>query len=303
MMNSHSSTRTLKNSKGSSLIQVIIASGLIMIIGLAVTSTISNLNKEVRALTEKILIKEVETQIKNLLLNNDYCTCLLRSKTFDTTLGSEAIVAADQLTQMPSGYSTGPLDASPCTVNADAVIPAAGTVLPGSTATVESVGLTNMQIVSPSNYKADIEVTFSNTVRAIKGIKTAVQFSIDPAANAITNRPFLACATGGGGGGGGPTTSRASKFGLDPNIWPDYIACIRPGDLKFVFELSVANPVSADREVYYTSGYINSSAFPVYSPMMVFRGTDGSWIFNNVISGTAPCNQSIQALKAAGFTW
>ncbi len=281
--------------RGNSLIQVVIASGLVMIVGLAISSTIVNLNKEVKALTEKILIKEVETQIKSLILNGDFCSCLLRNKTFDTTAGSEAIVNADQITQLPSGFSTGPLDASPCTVNSETIVPTVGTSLPGSTISVESIGLTNMQIVSPANYKADIEVKFSNTVRSIRGIKAGLQFSIDPAVNAITNRPFLACTNfGGGGGGGGSGSSNAAQLGLNSTFWPSYIKCAAVNDLIILLTVSIVNPFDGD--VYYNSPY--NTGVPIW---MRFN-SDGSYDTGNGASSCLP-GISIQALKTANRAW
>lgn len=296
-------SQLVTNDRGNTLIQVVIASGMMVVIGLGVMGMISNQNKEVGALSEKILVNELESQVKNMFSNNDYCACLLRGKTFNTTLGSEAIVAGDQLTQLPSGYSTGPLDATPCTVNSDNTIPISGTTLPNSKMIVGTVGIGNMKILSPANYKADVLVTFTNTVRALKGMKIGIQFAINPALNTITNRPFVSCTTPTSGGGGGTTGQRAIQFGLDPNIWPNYIACIRPGDLKFVLELSVMNPLDVDQTVYYVSPYVVNTTFPVIPPTMSFKGTDGAWKSNTVITNTAPCNQSIQALKAAGFTW
>lgn len=172
-----------------------VAAGIAAIVALGIADMLSNQNKEVKAIGEKLATKELELQLKNMLSNPDYCNCLLRNKKFNTTAGSEAIVAADQITSLKTGYSTGPLDAVPCTAIATDFVPPAGSNIPDSTMKVGSVGLTNMTLVSPATYKADLQVSFSGTVRAIKPIKTSVQFAINPIANTATDRPFVACSS------------------------------------------------------------------------------------------------------------
>jgi hypothetical protein len=183
--------RALK-SKGSSLVQVMVSVAIMSVISLGVATMISYQHKELKALGEKLLTKELESQMKNMFSDSDYCNCVFRGKFFDTTAGSEAIVTADQITRLRTGYSAGP---PTCTVIASDFIPPAGTQVPGSTMDVGTIGLTNMQLISPANYKADLAVTFSNSVRSIKGIKTSIQFTINPALGTSTARPFVSCAS------------------------------------------------------------------------------------------------------------
>lgn len=145
-------------------------------------------------MSEKLLTKEIETQMKNMFASPDYCNCVFRGKTFDTTEGHEAISGSDQITHLATGYSTGPLDTSPCTVMPSNFVPRAGTVVPGSqTMTIGSVGMGPLSLVSPGKYKADMEVSFTNSIRPLKPIKTSLHFSIDITGGTPTNRPFMAC--------------------------------------------------------------------------------------------------------------
>lgn len=179
---------------GNSLIQVMVATAVMSVLALGIASMISTQNKEVKSLSEKLLTKEIETQLKNLISNSDYCNCLLRGKSFNTTPGSLGIVPADQITRIKAGYSTGPSDAVPCTALAEDLIPPAGAALPSSTMAVNSVQIDNMSQIAPANYKADITVVLTGHIRALKPIKTAIQFSIDPLIGTPTNRPFIGCA-------------------------------------------------------------------------------------------------------------
>lgn len=175
------------------MIQVLVALGITAIMAVAIATLLSNQNKEVKAISEKLLTKEIESQMKTMFSNSDYCNCLFRGKTFNTVIGSEAIVATDQITQLPVGYSSGPADSPPCTVVATNFVSPSGMPVPNSNMTIGTIGVTNLQLVSPANYKADMVISFANSVRSIKEIKTSIQFSVDPAANTATNRPFVRC--------------------------------------------------------------------------------------------------------------
>lgn len=171
--------KLLLETNGSSLIQVMFAAAIMMVIALGLSSMISNQNKEIKAIGEKLLTKELESQMKTMLGSSDYCNCLLRGKTFDIAATPPVVVPADQITRLQSGYSTGPLDALPCTPIATDFISPAGGGVAGSNMTVASVDIRNMQLVSPANYKADVQVSFSNSVRVLQPIKSSIQFAVD----------------------------------------------------------------------------------------------------------------------------
>lgn len=207
-----------------------VVAGISSIIALGVASIISNQNKEIKAIGEKLATKELELQLKNMLSNPDYCNCLLRNKKFNTIAGSEAIVVADQITSLKTGYSTGPLDAVPCTAIATDFVPPAGSNIPDSTMKVGSVGLTNMTLVSPATYKADLQVNFTATVRAIKPIKTSLQFTINPTGGTgPTDRPFVACSST---SSNNSTFSKGSIVCVGDVVWDHHdwgsVNCVAP---------------------------------------------------------------------------
>lgn len=186
----------LFNKNGNSLIQVIVAAGIASIIALGVAQMMSNQNREVKAIGEKLLAKELELQMKNLFANSDYCNCAFNGKTFDMTQTPPVIVAADQFTRLKEGYSA---PTPTCTVAGGDFIPTVGTAVPGSTMTVGSIGLGGLTQVSPGVYKADLSVSFNNSIRSMKPIKTNVQFSVNIAGGSgPTARPFMGCNSNGG---------------------------------------------------------------------------------------------------------
>lgn len=181
------------NQQGNSLIQVMIAAGIMSIIALSVASMLADQNKEIKAISEKLLTKEIESQMKALFANTDYCNCVFRGKKFNTVVGSEGLVSSDQLTELKTGFTTLTTDTPPCSPQPTSFIPTVGSTVTGSQLTIAEVGLTHMQLVSPTNYKADIKVKFGNSIRALNSIETNISFTIDPTANTPTNRPFASC--------------------------------------------------------------------------------------------------------------
>lgn len=171
---------------------MIVAAGIASIIALGVAQMFADQHREVRALNEKLLIKDLEIQMKRMFSTSDYCNCVFRGKTFDTTASPAVIVTADQLTRLRTGYSVGP---PTCTEIATDFIPPATSVVTGSAMTVGSIGLGPLALVVPGIYRADIEVMFANSVRSMKPIKHTVQFSLNMTGGAgPTARPFANCA-------------------------------------------------------------------------------------------------------------
>lgn len=199
------------NQKGNSLIQVLVAGGIMVIISLSVASMMSNQNKEAKAMGEKLLSYELESQMKALFENSDYCNCAFQGKTFDMTQAPPVIVAADQFANLVNGYS---VPVPTCTTSGGNFIPAVGVAVPGSTMTVGSLGLGGLTLVSAGVYKADLRIGFNNSLRSMKPMKTNVQFSINMAGGTGPSaRPFVSCsgATAGSGwelaGNSGTTTA------------------------------------------------------------------------------------------------
>lgn len=218
----------LFNSKGNSLLQVIVASGLMMVIALGVTSLIHSQNREVQAISEKLFTKELETQIRAQFEDQNFCNCALRNKSFDLTASPPSVIVADQFTKLVSGFSTGPTDAPPCTPNSTDLVPAVGLKLSGTNMTVGGIRLGPLTLVSPGVYKADLIVSFANSIRAIQHIKTNVQMNLNLSSGTPSSRPFSSCS----GWGNSEVISKGSPVCMGSIVWDHHdsgsVSCLAP---------------------------------------------------------------------------
>jgi type II secretory pathway pseudopilin PulG len=179
------------NSKGNSLIQVMIAGAITLIIALAVASLLMNQNKEVKAIQEKLLTQEINSQIKNTLLNSEYCSCLFRNRTFDTSVK----VWTPAISNLPQAYVSVPSLPLACTPDTLNLVPNVGSVISGSQLQIQSLTVVDSVEVIPGSgsYTANLEVGFDQTVRALKKIKTPIVFSVNTALGTAATRPFINC--------------------------------------------------------------------------------------------------------------
>lgn len=181
------------SNRGNSLIQVIIAMGLMSILAVSVTSMMSSQNREVKALSEKLLIQELEISAKNLFANQDYCSCLFRGQTFNTVTKSWST----GITRLPSSFNSVPAFPAGCTASANDIIPPANQNLSGSSMEVDNISLTDTIETSPNSgmYTANLKIAFKNQIRALKPFEMRIPFNIDASANTPTNRPFMSCSS------------------------------------------------------------------------------------------------------------
>ncbi len=185
------------NSKGNSIIQVLVASAIMLTIALGLANMMVDQNKQAKAFGEKLLTYELQTQMQALFENSNYCNCAFKNKTFDMTQTPPVIVNAHQFSSLSAGYSS---PSPTCTSVGGYFIPPIGENIPGSSLNTESIGLEPLNIVTPGVYKANFSVSFNNSIRAMRPIKTSVQISINMTGGAGPSaRPFLSCSTSSSG--------------------------------------------------------------------------------------------------------
>lgn len=73
-----------KTNSGFSLIEMVVALGLISIMGVTFMTMVSNQNKEMKAMDEKLELQSVQTLFSNVLSSSQYCGCFIGTNTFDT---------------------------------------------------------------------------------------------------------------------------------------------------------------------------------------------------------------------------
>jgi len=184
----------IKN-RGMSIMEVLVATGLLSIVSLGVMSMISSQNKEVTALTERLGIKDVEAQLVNVMNVADFCSCLMRGLTLNTT--TAPMTLSSNPVDIPVGYNQPipvPLT-TPCTPNsANRIVPSGGNKIAGYNVRVNTITYTDINPIGSSKYSANLKVSFdpSSGVRPHADIKAAVIFTVNSADPAAAQR-FQAC--------------------------------------------------------------------------------------------------------------
>ena len=177
------------NSKGFSIVEVLIASAISIITALAMLAMIQTQHKEVKAITEKLEIKELESFTQKVLINNTYCNCLFSGNTFNTTTNSWNSFPA----LLPTSYSNIPI---PCSASGTSFAQV-GSPIGISTATISAINMSNITelIVGSGQYTGDLNIQLlqSSLVRTVHDIKFPFSFFVDLASGAIASRNFLSC--------------------------------------------------------------------------------------------------------------
>lgn len=189
------------NRRGFTIIEALVSIGIASIIGLAMMTMVSSQNKEIKGLTEKLVVKDLEAQLQRVITVDDYCSCLFR--------GSK--VVAGNLTTPPAAIPTGfnwPIPAPPaaCTPAGTNLIPSAGNTIPGSNIKISGISYSNVIEIGKNQYSANLNVNLDSNsgVRALKGFKVSLVLTADAAGNflncgALRSSGAIAVAYRGGG--------------------------------------------------------------------------------------------------------
>lgn len=150
------------NTKGLSIVEVLIAVGIMAIVGAAMISLISSQAKETRSLQEKLGLLDFEKLLISNFADGSICSYMLSDpsydatnpKTFDETQIGSATPPEIILTKL-IGSTTG-------TVSDTNSLAQAGNALPGhSSLVVDRIRITDIQDQGGNNYRASIEVSFN----------------------------------------------------------------------------------------------------------------------------------------------
>jgi type II secretory pathway pseudopilin PulG len=181
----------VKNSRGVSLVEVMIVIGIMSFVALTMASMLSDMTKAQAALEEKLAAIEAGNGLNRVFADSDICTAQLiqSGQPVDLTLkGTEIEYNAIKL-----GIDT----TSPVIVEKDKSLPG----YKNNKMKVQSIVLKNIMFISGNNFSGDFEVTLDpkTTVRALKpfGVKSII-FSAAPPHTAST---VAGCSTKTGGVG------------------------------------------------------------------------------------------------------
>lgn len=178
----------VNNPLGVSIVEILVAMGIMMIVMSGIISMTMSQHKEARAISEKLAILDAEKLLISSLANGTICTAELASITFnpsgphviDTTNISAQVITLPQLHASPKA-------GSPALVVANqSVSPMAPQLL------VDSIQFKNFVFAGlDNNYLADLEISFKNSVRTLLPITIKMNIKTDPTdppnAKKITN--------------------------------------------------------------------------------------------------------------------
>lgn len=174
-----------KNNRGLSIIEVLIAAGILSIISFAVASLIISQNKEVSALTERLMLRDIEAQLISVMNVPGFCGCLMRGLTLNTT--TAPMTLSSNPSQIPLGYVQ-PVPAPPtaCAAIAGTRVPASGNLLPNSRVRVNQIFYSDIVALGSDKYSANLNVSFDplSGIKPHAPIKASVLFAVngsDPA--------------------------------------------------------------------------------------------------------------------------
>lgn len=184
---------------GFSLVEVLIAIGVMAIFAMGFASYISYMSKELRYTSQKMESMETRSSLGRLLSDLPTCSCQLslHASPFDTTATNPTLAVAQ--------IQTGCDPSSPVFIRAGEMIANSGTQLAISALQIqeiESMGVSD-------RYRGRLVAAFdpNSLVRGMRPIDLEIHFSTDPAspatAKTITTCDFVA-------GGGGPPLASGS---------------------------------------------------------------------------------------------
>jgi type II secretory pathway pseudopilin PulG len=75
----------LKSKSGFSMVEALVAVGILSVVMFGLISFIQNQNKEVGAIDEKMALQSLQTQISNVLSSPAFCGCFIGTHTFNYT--------------------------------------------------------------------------------------------------------------------------------------------------------------------------------------------------------------------------
>jgi prepilin-type N-terminal cleavage/methylation domain-containing protein len=181
----------ITNQKGMSMIEVMVAVGIMAIIMAGVASMMSNQSKETKSLDEKMGLQGTQTMLSNILTSSGYCQCFMGTGTTVDTTQTPPTFSASLPTAIQTSYdaSCNPIGTALLTV---------GTQLANTNLKPTAISLQNITDsggATPGvNYTGNLVVNFDQTalVRARKDVSVPFAFSVN-SADVSTARHITSC--------------------------------------------------------------------------------------------------------------
>lgn len=161
----------MKNSKGLSLIELLIAVAILGAMSFGFASMMVNQNKSVQGLSEQLAKLDLEKLLIASLADGKICTAVLNSKTFDPV--SLNWSPALSLNSLPASEAPG----------APNLIETNSQIANGSSLTIENISFVNLinngVDASSTSYRVTLQVSFANGSRPHKPIRIQANLTTD----------------------------------------------------------------------------------------------------------------------------
>lgn len=177
--------KTVRNEHGISLIEVLVATGVLMILMMGIVSMTLTQQKETKALSEKLAALDLEKLLITTLANGQICSAELATQIFNASgpYVIDTTALATQTINLTTLHSAPTVGATPMiTTNSPASAMASHLL-------VDKVTFKNFVSTGPADsYFADLTVAFSGGVRSISPIIIKMLIKTNPADPANAKR-------------------------------------------------------------------------------------------------------------------
>lgn len=177
----------INNRNGFSLVEVLIALGIMAVVTMGMVTLITNQTIEIKGIDEKMALQGVQTQVANVLSSPAFCGCFLgTSRTFDY---ETTRVWSSALSSIASSYdgACAPVGSPFLTVSTplDARLTPTGMSLQNIIETTAGSG----------NFSANLVLQFDQTTltRARKSLSLPMYFTVNLLGGAAGARPLASC--------------------------------------------------------------------------------------------------------------
>ena len=192
--------RNQQQSSGFSIVEVMVSFG-IMSIGLLIFLTmIDTQNRLIESVSQKLTIRELQSELFSMTLNGGLCECLFRGHTLDTTA-------------LPIAWNTFPLSIpisflqppppipAPCVASGGNLVPPVGNALTNSKIKVQALTMTNIIALGGGAYSGSIAVNIDLTTSTLllRPIMVPMRFTVN-GLDPNNAKGLAACGVSGGGG-------------------------------------------------------------------------------------------------------
>jgi hypothetical protein len=183
----------MRSNKGFSILEVLMAAGLMMVLALALFQMMATQNKDVKMIEEKLNILQVETMLTRVVNDMKVCTDELKNKRVDLTNVKPDTEVTDTSLQLQSFGEVVEVGATPYALNSTSP----------SGATVSEIKLSKYKgDPNHTSFKAILFVSFAGTLLPRLPLEVPLMFSVDPA-DPINNKKITGCGAGVAAGGKG----------------------------------------------------------------------------------------------------